>query len=140
MVKLVARFAFAASLASLVSASPVAQSGSFISVPISKKAGKLTAKDLVQKEQARVKSFSGALAAAASSGPVVNEDVSYVVSTTIGTQTFANVIVDTGSSNTWVGVSGPPDLLIPRHLKGSYRLAPSMSRVLPAPALATHSA
>ncbi|KAJ7735627.1 aspartic peptidase domain-containing protein [Mycena maculata] len=36
------------------------------------------------------------------SAPVINEVFSYIAETTVGTQTF-DLIVDTGSSNTWVG-------------------------------------
>ncbi|KAI8065613.1 aspartic proteinase [Gongronella butleri] len=42
------------------------------------------------------------LAARATSFPSTNEDFSYVSAVKVGSQTF-NLIVDTGSSNTWVG-------------------------------------
>nr|GAT55366.1 aspartic protease [Mycena chlorophos] len=41
---------------------------------------------------------------AADSGSVINEIFSYIAETKVGSQTF-NLIVDTGSSNTWVGAT-----------------------------------
>jgi hypothetical protein len=46
--------------------------------------------------------FNPDAAAAVGEAPATNEDDTYVVATKVGTQTF-ELIVDTGSSNTWVG-------------------------------------
>ncbi|KAF7968489.1 hypothetical protein HWV62_30483 [Athelia sp. TMB] len=73
-------------------AGPVARE-SFVTHPITKKASKsITA--TVAKDQARLAKFNGA---AASSGTVINEVDSYIAQVTF------DLIVDTGSSNTWVG-------------------------------------
>jgi len=73
---------------------------SFLTVPISKKAPfSKTAKEILLKDQLRWSNFA---AAAVGSAPATNLDDTYTVATKVGTQTF-NLIVDTGSSNTWVG-------------------------------------
>ncbi|KAF8597294.1 acid protease [Ceratobasidium sp. AG-I] len=57
------------------------------------------------KDRTRAKSFAEA-ATLPGVVPAVNEDVTYSVEVKIGSQTF-NLIVDTGSSNTWVGAGSP---------------------------------
>lgn len=71
MVRLVAQLALAASLASLAAAGPVAERGTFVTVPVAKKAGKVSAHDLVLREKARISSFKGA--AASGTAPATNE-------------------------------------------------------------------
>ncbi|KAF7373031.1 Acid protease [Mycena sanguinolenta] len=71
------------------------------SVPIYKKvSGNTTSiKALIARDLVR---FNVDAAAAVGEAPATNEDNSYVTSTQVGTQTF-ELLVDTGSSNTWVG-------------------------------------
>ncbi|KAF7981762.1 hypothetical protein HWV62_31825 [Athelia sp. TMB] len=78
-------------------AGPVSRE-SFVTHPITKKASKSITATLA-KDQARLAKFNGA---AASSGTVINEVDSYIAQVAVGSQTF-DLIVDTGSSNTWVG-------------------------------------
>jgi len=92
------QLAVAVSLASLVAASAVPRN-SFVTVPIVKRSVKVSAKDFVTREKARISSFSSA---AVGEQPIINGLVSYYAPTIVGTQTF-ELIVDTGSSNTWVG-------------------------------------
>ena len=85
-----------------VSASPIQKrSGAVHSVKITKPANKLSAKDLLSKEKDRLDSFVNA--ATAGNALVTNVDVSYLVTVTVGGQDFTSMVVDTGSSNTWVG-------------------------------------
>lgn len=105
MLLLVFQLGFAASVISLVSAAP-AQSEKLLTIPVRKgTSGKsLTAKDVVERDFSRIASYntkSGSLATRASSGPAINEDVTYVAAVTICTTVY-NLIVDTGSSNIWV--------------------------------------
>ncbi|KAF8317927.1 acid protease [Clavulina sp. PMI_390] len=94
--------ALAASLALLTSATPVVERrGQIAKLPLTKKPITISAKEFVTKDFARVKSF--ATAASTGSAVAVNEDGSYFVTLTVGNQKFADMIVDTGSSNTWVG-------------------------------------
>ncbi|KAJ7444804.1 aspartic peptidase domain-containing protein [Mycena galericulata] len=82
-------------------------SNSFVTVPFVKKAHfSKTAAQILQKDLARLDNFAarhGSLTKrAVGEAPATNEDDTYVVSTVVGSQTFS-LIVDTGSSNTWVG-------------------------------------
>jgi hypothetical protein len=72
-----------------------------LSVPIHKKvSGKTRSlKALLARDLGR---FNSDAAAAVGEAPATNEDDTYVTATKVGTQTF-DLIVDTGSSNTWVG-------------------------------------
>ncbi|KAG8694113.1 hypothetical protein FRC09_010053 [Ceratobasidium sp. 395] len=62
-------------------------------------------KNMTTKDRARMKSF-GATRSLLGVVPVVNEDVSYIAPVKVGNQTF-RLVVDTGSSNTWVGAGTP---------------------------------
>lgn len=100
MARIGASLVAAALFASAVTASPTAAP---ISVPIRRpKLSATSFKDFAAKENARRSSFAKASAAASGTAPAINEDVTYVAATTVGSQTF-DLIVDTGSSNTWVG-------------------------------------
>ncbi|KZP09214.1 acid protease [Athelia psychrophila] len=80
-------------------ATPVAR-GTFITHPIKKVSAKnITA--TVARDQARLANFNSA---ATSSATVTNALDSYVAAVKVGSQTFS-LIVDTGSSNTWVGAN-----------------------------------
>ncbi|KAF4343966.1 aspartic ase precursor [Fusarium beomiforme] len=69
-------------------------------------------KNIVEKGKSRVRSVNTKgssrerIAAAAVSGAITNEDVTYVASIVIGGQTW-DLIIDTGSSNTWCGAQEP---------------------------------
>lgn len=89
------------SFAASALATPVARS-SFITHPISKVSGKnVTA--TITRDLARIANFNSD-SAATSSATVTNQLDSYVAAVKVGSQTFS-LIVDTGSSNTWVGAS-----------------------------------
>jgi len=95
MVRIALTTAFVASLVLAAIATPVER---VHTVPL-KKVGKVTsAKSLLEKDLRRYKS------AATSSGAVENDLVSYTAPIKVGSQTF-DLIVDTGSSNTWVGAN-----------------------------------
>jgi len=97
------QFVIAACLAAVTFASPVT-TNKFATVPFVKKAHfSKTAAQILQKDLARLAVHFNKLSPdAVGEAPATNEDDTYVVSTTVGTQTFS-LIVDTGSSNTWVG-------------------------------------
>ncbi|KAG2368813.1 aspartic peptidase domain-containing protein [Suillus spraguei] len=62
--------------------------------------------NLLQHDKARVAAFGDSLARRPSSRPVINTDVGYIAVVGIGSPpTTYNLLVDTGSSNTWVGAS-----------------------------------
>ncbi|KAG8692917.1 hypothetical protein FRC08_009455, partial [Ceratobasidium sp. 394] len=62
-------------------------------------------RNMTGKDKARMKSF-GETNNLLGVVPVINEDVSYIAPVTLGNQTF-RLIVDTGSSNTWIGAGAP---------------------------------
>ncbi|KAF8317958.1 putative aspartic protease [Clavulina sp. PMI_390] len=103
MVRLASQLAVAASIASLVAAAPAP--GSTIILPVKKgtSGNKITAKGVVERDQARIAGYNGrTLEKRASSGTVSNADVSYLAPVTFCSTTY-QLIVDTGSSNTWAG-------------------------------------
>jgi len=82
--------------------SPVAREEKpFLTHPITKKTGNSIA-NIIAKDTARLAHYNKDASAAVYSGTVTNEDDTYVAAVTVGTQVFS-LIVDTGSSNTWVG-------------------------------------
>ncbi|KAJ3541125.1 hypothetical protein NM688_g6128 [Phlebia brevispora] len=106
----------------VVSASPlVRQDASTITFPVAKRVNVTGLTGLVQHDQARAKAlFARGLArATGNKGPVsdtkiigsvpaTNQAVDYVVSVEIGSPpTTYSLLVDTGSSNTWVGAMQP---------------------------------
>lgn len=72
-------FALAVALATLVVANPVVERGSFATHPIAKRPTKISAKDLLVKEKARIASFAGAVTIG--SAVITNEDVTYTAAT-----------------------------------------------------------
>ncbi|KAJ7459167.1 aspartic peptidase A1 [Mycena galericulata] len=93
-------------LALRVAAGPV--ESSFISLPISRHFNFTGSATIVQQDFARVQAIksrkSGVSSRAAISEPVDNQAVSYIASVGVGSPaTTYQLIVDTGSSNTWVG-------------------------------------
>ncbi|KAF7376972.1 Aspartic protease [Mycena sanguinolenta] len=100
MVRLTTPFLFLAFLVSAAVSTP-ATTPNVLSVPMYKKVSGSTRsiKALMARDLAR---FNVDAATAVGEAPATNEDDTYVAATQIGTQTF-ELIVDTGSSNTWVG-------------------------------------
>ncbi|KAL6900054.1 aspartic peptidase domain-containing protein [Trichoderma evansii] len=92
--------------ATVALASPVKPSAKTVTLPVKRVSNvKGSAKSIVQKGHARLNKINGVKAVGkldASSGSVTNDDVSYIAAVTIGDGTY-NLIVDTGSSNTWCG-------------------------------------
>ncbi|KAE8444142.1 hypothetical protein EG329_000830 [Mollisiaceae sp. DMI_Dod_QoI] len=84
-----------------VSASPVERRAKTTVLSLKHVSNVTSIKNVVNKGQARINKVNG-FAAEVSSGSVTNEDVSYVAPVTIGGKTW-QLIVDTGSSNTWCG-------------------------------------
>jgi cathepsin E len=82
-----------------------------VSVPFAKQVNKGNLLGLVQKDRARAaffKSGGNVQKRADSSVAVVNEAVTYVANVGVGTPpTNFQLIIDTGSSNTWVGAGTP---------------------------------
>jgi hypothetical protein len=106
MIRLGLQLVLVAVLSNLALATPTPGT-SFATVPFVKKAHfSKTAAEILQKDLARLDNFAARVGSvtkrAVGEAPATNEDDTYVVSTTVGTQTFS-LIVDTGSSNTWVG-------------------------------------
>ncbi|KAF5695998.1 hypothetical protein FGLOB1_13882 [Fusarium globosum] len=91
--------------AAVVSASPLEPRAKTAVLPLKHVVKASSIKAIVQKGQARIRKVNGEGSFhvdAVSSGTVTNEDVSYVAPVVIGGKTW-NLIVDTGSSNTWCG-------------------------------------
>ncbi|KAJ3477060.1 hypothetical protein NLI96_g10724 [Meripilus lineatus] len=96
-----------------VSANPVVIRDSPITLPITKRLNANGTFNLLERDQARVKGLkqfarqkiSGTLVdAVVASVPVTNQAVDYVANVGVGTPpTTFSLLVDTGSSNTWVG-------------------------------------
>ncbi|KUJ11569.1 acid protease [Mollisia scopiformis] len=92
--------------AAAVSASPVERRAQTVAVPLKHVSNFTSIKNVVSKGKARLNAINGinsvGVTAAVSSGSVTNEDVTYVAPVVIGGKTW-ELIVDTGSSNTWCG-------------------------------------
>ncbi|EEA29030.1 hypothetical protein TMatcc_002608 [Talaromyces marneffei ATCC 18224] len=89
--------------ASAAFASPIERQAKTEVLPLKRVSNLTSMKNLVSKGQARLGKVNGVAAIEArSSGPVTNEDVTYVAGVSIGGTTY-DLIVDTGSSNTWCG-------------------------------------
>ncbi|CAO3695755.1 unnamed protein product [Umbelopsis ramanniana] len=105
MVRLSLAIALAAAVIG-VSAAPTGNTA-VVSLPFSRTVSAPNWKQAVTADKNRASRFGGKskaseLAAASASVTAENVDFSYVTSVKVGTQTFS-LIVDTGSSNTWVG-------------------------------------
>jgi protein-disulfide isomerase len=83
--------------ASAALASPVKPSGKTVTLPVKRVSNVKSAKNLVQKERARLNKINGvkSVNVDAVSGPVTNELITYVAEVTIGGSTY-DLIVDTG--------------------------------------------
>ncbi|KAJ3497182.1 hypothetical protein NLG97_g2099 [Lecanicillium saksenae] len=90
--------------ADAVLASPVERAEKPAVVPVKHSINVKSASGLVQRGQNRLNKINGAKSVGNSfaSGPAENDDVSYIASVKIGSHNW-NLIVDTGSSNTWTG-------------------------------------
>ncbi|KAL3422783.1 vacuolar protease A [Phlyctema vagabunda] len=95
--------------ATVASASPVERAPKTAVLPLNHTSNFKTLqsiKNVVSKGQSRINKINNVVAvdavAAVSSGSITNEDVSYVAPISIGGKTY-ELIVDTGSSNTWCG-------------------------------------
>lgn len=85
-------------MAAVVTASPVEPRAKSAVLPLKHVSHVTSIKNIVSKGQARIRKANGAHAVgviAASSGPVTNEDVSYVAAVSIGGSSW-DLIVDTG--------------------------------------------
>jgi hypothetical protein len=105
MVRLTLSTAFVASLALSVFATPV-ERASFVTVPL-KKVGSATAKALVENDLRRLANINSRRKLSSDetgSGSITNVLVSYLAPVEVGGQTYG-LIVDTGSSNTWLGAN-----------------------------------
>ena len=105
MVRPTASLALVAAVTTLVSAVPAQQEKRLV-IPVHKGVSgtRITAKDVLARDLARIAAYndkSKSLSARASSGTAINKDVTYVAMVSFCSQAFA-LIVDTGSSNTWV--------------------------------------
>ncbi|XWW95763.1 hypothetical protein V2A60_003730 [Cordyceps javanica] len=91
--------------ADAILASPVERAAKPATVPLKHVVKVSSASGLIERGQARISKINGAQTTFGNvdaSGPAENDDVSYIASVAIGNANW-NLIVDTGSSNTWTG-------------------------------------
>ncbi|KAM0745420.1 hypothetical protein ACQRIT_000804 [Beauveria bassiana] len=91
--------------AEAILASPVERATKPSAVPVKHVVKVSSPNGLIAKGQARINKINGAenaLGNIDASGPAENDDVSYIASVAIGSASW-DLIVDTGSSNTWTG-------------------------------------
>ncbi|CAN8104095.1 unnamed protein product [Discula destructiva] len=94
--------------AAAVSAAPAKTQAKTVVLPLKHYSNVTSIKNIVDKGQSRIDAInkeqttSSSWAIDVSSGPVTNEEVSYIAAVTIGGTAY-DLIVDTGSSNTWCG-------------------------------------
>jgi hypothetical protein len=100
MVRVALSLSFVAGLIATAVALPSPQPHS-AKIPLTRVSTVTHPKNLIAGDLAR---YQGVSAAAVGSGTATNEIVSYVAPIVVGSQTF-QLIVDTGSSNTWVGAN-----------------------------------
>ncbi|KIL59258.1 hypothetical protein M378DRAFT_14958 [Amanita muscaria Koide BX008] len=99
-------------LALAVAANPVATRGPYTKLQLSRQLNTTGVYNVLQHDQARaahlVAKASGKQTRAVYNEPITNVVFYYIATIGIGTPpTYYNVIVDTGSSNTWVGGNNP---------------------------------
>ena len=107
MVRFTTSLILTASLSVLASAIPAQnEKRAVVSVHKGTSGNPFTAKDVLNRDLARIAVYNNkarSLSERASNGPTFNEDVAYIAKVSFCSQTF-DLIVDTGSSNTWVRV------------------------------------
>jgi Eukaryotic aspartyl protease len=108
MVLLTTSLTIVSFVAVIVSAAPAENEERFV-IPVYKgtSGNSITAQDVLDRDLARIAAYndkSESLSTRAKNGVAVNEDVSYVAPVSFCSQSF-QLIVDTGSSNTWVRVA-----------------------------------
>jgi len=105
MVRIAIRVAFVAAVIGLVSALTVDERP-LVKASLKKISTVTNITNIVARDQARLTHYfkKSPVNELTASSPVVNEIFSYIAETTVGSQTF-DLIVDTGSSNTWVGAT-----------------------------------
>ncbi|KAJ7785099.1 aspartic peptidase domain-containing protein [Mycena maculata] len=87
-------------------AGPVLVRDNFVGLPLSRRVNFTGTASVLQRDLARVQALKsgGASSSDVTSVPVTNQAVSYIASVGVGSPaTTYNLLVDTGSSNTWVG-------------------------------------
>ncbi|GJE97844.1 aspartic peptidase A1 [Phanerochaete sordida] len=106
----------AVSIALAASASPLAIRSSPVTIQLARRFNTTGSKNIIELDQARAKflknggsaKFKTASASSAPSVPVTNGAVTYTAEVQVGSPpTTFSLIVDTGSSNTWIGASTP---------------------------------
>ncbi|KAM3583976.1 hypothetical protein VKS41_003942 [Umbelopsis sp. WA50703] len=109
MARLAVAIALAAALFGTGIAAPANAGKAAVSIPFTRYKASPNWKEAVTADKTRAlhltnksKANTDAAVSDAASFPAINEDFSYISQVTVGTQTF-DLIVDTGSSNTWVG-------------------------------------
>lgn len=114
LARLSALLAFTAA-AVTVAAKPIVVRDSPVSLPIARRFNLTGVPSILKQDQARAKALKGRSQSSKAKGPslkqaaifnvdATNQAVDYVVSVGVGTPpTFYDLLIDTGSSNTWVG-------------------------------------
>lgn len=115
MARLSAKLALAASVASLVAAAPAPIEENFVRIPVKQRTSSraFTAKDILAKDNARITHYnarSNGKQTRQSSAAIYNELYSYIATPTVGDTVF-DLIIDTGSSNTWVSSAKQNDTI-----------------------------
>ncbi|KAF7368167.1 Aspartic protease [Mycena venus] len=106
MVRIAIQAAFVAVVVGLASALSIEQRAApLVKAPLKKISTVTNITNIVAHDNARLSHyFKKSPISELASAPVINEIFSYIAETVVGSQTF-NLIVDTGSSNTWVGAT-----------------------------------
>jgi len=106
MVRIAIQAAFVAVVIGLASALSIEQRAApLVKAPLKKISTVTNITNIVAHDNARLNHyFKKSPVSELASAPVINEIFSYIAPTVVGSQTF-NLIVDTGSSNTWVGAT-----------------------------------
>ncbi|KAJ7105859.1 putative aspartic protease [Mycena epipterygia] len=106
MVRIAIQAAFVAFVVGLASALSIEQRAApLVKAPLKKISTVTNITNIVAHDNARLNHyFKKSPVSELASAPVINEIFSYIAETVVGSQTF-NLIIDTGSSNTWVGAT-----------------------------------
>ncbi|KAJ7680134.1 putative aspartic protease [Mycena rosella] len=106
MVRIAIQAAFVTVVVGLASALSIEQRAApLVKAPLKKISTVTNITNIVAHDNARLNHyFKKSPVSELASAPVINEIFSYIAETVVGSQTF-NLIIDTGSSNTWVGAT-----------------------------------